>query len=202
MAIAWRVPELQAMGVARKYTDRHLKKSGVAIREPSISENLFTKGFGFRAGVRVMITIGSVSREAAAARFPFLAENFSGRRKRIKEFTHHDPDFVFWIYPDGRLHDARRSHRDNVPRGYDSILDDEPDYGGFLRGRVASQQSDRLIVVYCRPEALATPGAKLNQFLRGVERLPVPIDEKALVVSDNADLYGTLADLRDRERIN
>ena len=100
-----------------------------------------------------MLTVGSVSREAAAARFSFLATKVSGRRNAIKEFTHRDPDFVFWIYPDGRLHDARRSHRDNVPRDHESILDDEPDYEGFLRGRVASLSDDQLVVVYCRPEA-------------------------------------------------
>src|SRR5688572_11917504 len=73
-----------------------------------------------------MLTVGSVTREDAAARFPFLAAKVSGRRSQIKEFTHRDPDFVFWIYPDGRLHDAKGSHRDNVPRGYNAILDDEP----------------------------------------------------------------------------
>lgn len=142
-----------------------------------------------------MITVGSVSRDEAAARFPFLGPKFSGRRRAIKEFTHRDPDFVFWIHPDGRLHDARRSHRDNVPRGFEHILRDEPDYGGFLRGRLASLGADQLIVVYCRAEALSVPGPKLDQFLAGLSRLPVPLQDDALVVSDNADLYGTVADL-------
>lgn len=142
-----------------------------------------------------MITVGSVSREVAAARFPFLATNVSGRRNRIKEFTHRNPDFVFWIYPDGRLHDAKRSHRDNVPRGYEAILNDEPDYGGFLRGRIASLGGEQLVVVYCRSEALALPGERLTQFLQGLSHLPVPLDEQALVISDNADIYGTVADL-------
>src|SRR5262245_11820149 len=145
-----------------------------------------------------MLTVGSVSREGAAARFPFLAAKVPGRRAAIQEFTHRDPDFVFWIHPDGRLHDARRSHRDNVPRGYESILDDEPDYGGFLRGRVASLGGDQLVVVYCRTEALASPGEKLDQFLRGLARLPVPLQDSALVVSDNGDIYGTGADLGER----
>ena len=142
-----------------------------------------------------MLTIGSISREDAAARFPFLAAKVSGRRNQIKEFTHRDPDFVFWIHPNGQLHDAKRSHRDNVPRGHEGILDDEPDYGGFLRGRVASLGEDQLVVVYCRSEALAAPGEKLAQFLYGLARLPVPLQAGALVVSDNADIYGTVADL-------
>lgn len=145
-----------------------------------------------------MLTVGSIAREAAAKRFPFLAANVAGRRRLIKEFTHRDPDFVFWVYPDGRLHDARRSHRNNVPRGYEYILDDEPDYGGFLRGRLASLGGDQLVVVYCRPEALAAVGPQLDQLLAGLSRLPVPLQDGALVASDNGDLYGTVADLFER----
>jgi hypothetical protein len=146
-----------------------------------------------------MITVGSVSREAAAERFPFLALTYPGRRRAIKEFTHRDPDFVFWIYPDGRLYNARDSHAKNVPRGFAHIVDDEPDYGGFLRGRVASLCDNQLIVVYCRAEALAFHGEKLTQFLRGVVQVPVLLREDALVISDNGDLYGTAADLETRD---
>jgi len=145
-----------------------------------------------------LITVGSVSREAAAARFGFLAAKVPGRRNQIKEFTHRDPDYVFWIHPDGRLHDAKRSHRDNVPRGHEAIVDDEPDYLGFLRGRVASLGQNQLVVVYCRPETLAVPGEQLDQFLKGIRQLPVPLRQDALVISDNADIYGTVADLFER----
>ena len=144
------------------------------------------------------ITVGSVARADAARRFPFLADGYPGRRSAIKDFTHRDPDFVFWIYPDGRIHDARQAHRKNPPPGYKHILNDEPDYGGFLRGRVASFGTDQLIVVYCRPEALASSGTKLDQFILGIEALPVPLREDALVISDNGDIYGTVADLLDR----
>lgn len=142
-----------------------------------------------------MVTLGSVSREAAAARFPFLSPRFSGRRRAIKQFTHRDPDFVFWIYPDGTVFDARDAHRTNVPRGFEHILDDEPDYGGFLRGRVATQHEDQLIVVYCVPEALAHAGPKLAQFLRGLGAVPVPTTGDSLVISDNGDIFGTIDDL-------
>jgi hypothetical protein len=53
-----------------------------------------------------------------------------------------------------------------------------------------------LIVVYCREDALVADGVKLRQFLRGIEQLPIPVREEAMVISDNADLYGTLADVR------
>ncbi|HEY7371956.1 MAG TPA: hypothetical protein VIF57_07230 [Polyangia bacterium] len=147
-----------------------------------------------------MITVGSIAREALAQVFPFLAERYAGRRGAIKELTHGRPDFVFWAYPDGRLHDARDAHARNVPRGYEHILDDEPDYGGFLRGRIVTARGKQLVVVYCRPEALAAPGPQLSQFLRAMRAVPVPLADDAIVVSDNADLYGTLADLEDRER--
>jgi hypothetical protein len=142
-----------------------------------------------------MITMGSITREEAASRFPFLAARARGRRTALKEFTHRDPDFVFWIYPDGTLFDARDAHRKNVPPGFEHILDDEPDYGGFLRGRVATDGAHQLVVVYCREEALVSAGEKLTQLLAGLEQLPVPLSGDALVVSDNADLYGTLDDL-------
>lgn len=148
-----------------------------------------------------MVTTGSVSREQAAARFPFLAARFPGRRAAIREFTHRDPDFVFWIAPEGRLYDARDAHRKHVPRGYEHILNDPPEYGGFLRGRVASDGPDRLVVVYCREEALAMPGPKVDQFLKGLEQFPVPVEDEALVISDNGDLYGTVVDLRERRAL-
>lgn len=145
-----------------------------------------------------MLTLGSVSREDAARKFDFPSARFSSRRAAIREFTHRDPDFVFWIHPDGTLCDARDSHLQNPPKGFGHIVHDEPDYGGFLRGRVASQDDEQLIVVYCRPEVLAEAGKQLSQFLHGVEQLPVHLREAALVISDNGDIFGTLDDLHER----
>jgi hypothetical protein len=145
-----------------------------------------------------MITIGSVTREEAARKFFFLQENVRGRRKAVNELTHKDPDFVFWIYPDGRLFDAKDAHIRNVPKGHRWILDDEPDYGGFLRGRIATSIDGQIIVVYCRPEALASDSQKISQFLDGISQVPVPIAEEALVISDNGDIYGTRADMESR----
>jgi hypothetical protein len=147
-----------------------------------------------------VITVGSISREEAARRFPFLSPRTRGRRTAMREFTHRDPEFVFWIAPDGTLHDARRSHRENPPRGFAHIVDDEPDYGGFLRGRLARLDVYQLVVVYCRSEALASDGPAVAQLLRGLAALPSPVDDDAIVVSDNGDIYGTVADLADRAR--
>ena len=145
-----------------------------------------------------MITVGSITREEAARKFDFLAEAFRGRRNAIRDLTHGAPEYVFWIHPDGLLHDARDSHHSNPPPGYEYIINDEPDYGGFLRGRVVRYDGQQLIAVYCRSEALATASPSLGQFLTGLEQMPIPIDESALVISDNADIYGTVADLWDR----
>ncbi len=145
-----------------------------------------------------MITVGSITRDAAAVWFPFLAEDFRGRRSAIRDLTHGFPEFVFWIYPDGTLHDARRSHRSNPPPGFEHILKDEPDYGGFLRGRLVRHLDHQLIVVYCREEALASASVSAEQLLAGLDQIPVPIDDDALVISDNADIYGSLRDLWER----
>ena len=149
---------------------------------------------------RTVITVGSVPRAEIAEAFPFLAERFSGRRSAIKELTHGSPDFVFWVFPDGRLHDAGEAHASNVPKGYEYILEDEPAYGGFLRGRIVTFRGRQLVVVYCRPEALAAPGPKLTQFVQAMRNVPVPLADDAVVISNNADLYGTLTDLEERER--
>jgi hypothetical protein len=141
-----------------------------------------------------------MARDVAVERFGFLAARFRGRRNAVKDFTHAAPEFVFWIFPDGVLFDAKDAHRKNVPRGYEHILDDEPEYGGFLRGRLArSVDSFQLVVVYCRAEALIAPGRPLSQLLSGLRQLPVPLDHDALVISDNGDIYGTIEDLMARE---
>ena len=145
-----------------------------------------------------MLTVGSVSREEAVSNFPFLAAKFSGRRGAIKDFTHLSPDFVFWIFPDGELFDAKDAHRRNIPDGYEHILKDEPNYEGFLRGRLASNHGPPLFVVYCRPEALADEADKIEQFLDGVSQLPIPVEDGNLVVSDNGDIYGTIVDMEKR----
>jgi hypothetical protein len=145
-----------------------------------------------------MITLGSVTRDQAAARFPFLAARYRGRRTAIREVTHRAPELVFWVSPDGALIDARDGHLRHPPKGRADILKDAPAYGGYLRGRVARYAGDQLIVVYCAPEALADDHGKIAQLLTGFARVPIPIDARALVISDNGDLYGTLADLHGR----
>lgn len=145
-----------------------------------------------------MITTGSITREEATTLFPFLAAHYRGRRKALKEYTHSYPEFVFWIYPNGELFDAKDAHKKNIPKGYDHILKDEPNYGGFLRGRLARQFQEQIIAVYCDSEALYNNSQKMQQFLTGINQLPLPIYEQTLVVSDNGDIYGTIEDIEER----
>ena len=144
-----------------------------------------------------MITVGSIAREEAAQTFEFLAPDFRGRRAAMRAFTHAAPEFVFWIAPDGELLDAKDTHRKNPPENYEWILDDEPDYGGFLRGRIARRFERQLVVIYCRAELLSDDKPAIAQLLDGLAQMPIPIDENAFVVSDNADIYGTINDLTD-----
>ena len=144
-----------------------------------------------------LISVGSVSRDDAALVLPFLTERYSGRRKEIRRITHTDPELVFWISPEGSFIDARDAHLKNPPAGFEHIVHDEPDYGGFLRGRVAQYANQQFVAVYVRPEALVG-GPALTQFMNGSGEFPIPLNADCLVISDNGDLYGTINDLRDR----
>ena len=67
-----------------------------------------------------------------------------------------------------------------------------------MRGRIASHYGAQLVVVYCHEKTLLEKKDKIEQFLVGFSQLPIPIDETALVISDNGDIYGTINDLRNR----
>ena len=148
---------------------------------------------------RKLITVGSISREKASEIFPFLQEKYRGRRKEIKGFTHSFPEFVFWIFPNGNLFNAKDAHKKNLPRGYEHILNDEPYYGGFLRGRLARQFEEQIIVVYCDSEVLNSSIEKIEQFLKGISEIPLPINKNTLVISDNGDIYGSINDIEKRQ---
>jgi hypothetical protein len=141
-----------------------------------------------------LVTVGSITREQAAAQLPFLAARYGGRRNAIREITHTQPDLVFWISPEGRFIDAREAHLANPPKGFEHILHDEPRYGGFLRGRVAWYGEQQFVVVYVPADSLVE-GSAVTQFASGFRGFPVPVDAGALVISDNGDLYGTVDDV-------
>lgn len=145
-----------------------------------------------------VLTVGSVSREKASLVFPFLHKDFRARRAAIRDFTHRYPEFVFWIAPDGRLYNAQDSHLKHPPKGFAHIIHDEPLYGGFFRGRVARQTGPQLVVVYCNETDLDSDVERLTQFLTGLSKIPIPVSEETLVISDNADIFGTIRDLRGR----
>lgn len=140
-------------------------------------------------------TCGSIERSDAADLLPFLQAKYPGRRKEIRAITHTDPLLVFWITPQGAFLDARDGHIRNPPPGHRHILKDEPEYGGFLRGRVANYAGTFFLVVYCRADALVDDTVRIRQFASGVSQMPIPISPDTLVISDNGDLYGTVLDL-------
>ncbi len=73
--------------------------------------------------------------------------------------------------------------------------------GGSCGERVARHFEHQLIVVYCRSELLADDANALDQLLTGLSQMPIPIEDDALVVSDNADIYGTVRDLWRRQGV-
>jgi len=72
------------------------------------------------------------------------------------------------------------------------------EYGGFIRGRFASNLGQPILVVYCRETALIDDKSKIEQLSIGLDQLPVPISRDTVVISDNGDLYGTLEDVENR----
>ncbi len=145
-----------------------------------------------------LLTCGSIPRSEAADKLPFLQAKYPGRRTEIRSITHTDPLLVFWISPEGDFIDARDGHLRNPPPEHRHILKDEPEYGGFLRGRVANYAGTVFVVVYCRADALRDDVVRVKQFASGVTQMPVPITQEALVISDNGDLYGSILDLMAR----
>jgi hypothetical protein len=63
---------------------------------------------------------------------------------------------------------------------------------------VVRLNGNQLIVVYCRSEALAKAGGPVEQLTHGIEQMPIPIEDEALVISDNADIYGNVGDILQR----
>jgi hypothetical protein len=145
-----------------------------------------------------LIGCGSIPRTDASDKLPFLQVKYPGRRTEIRSNTHTDPLLVFWIIPQGDFSDARDGHIRNPSPGHSHILKDEPEYGGFLRGRVANYAGIVFVVVYCRADALKNDSARISQFASGVSQMPIPIPQDALVISDNGDLYGSILDLMTR----
>ncbi|MGD1841629.1 MAG: hypothetical protein ACFB0B_12140 [Thermonemataceae bacterium] len=145
-----------------------------------------------------MITVGSVSREEATQRFYFLERRFTGRKKAIQDFTHAHPEFNFWIDPTGKLWDAREAQRHRINKLPTDLPENVMQESDFLKGHLARQFEDQIIIVHCDQEALIDNQRKLKQLVVGIAQIPVFIHKDALVISDQGDLYGTLEDIERR----
>lgn len=107
---------------------------------------------------------------------------------RVGETFHIVHDLVLKCALSGSLH-TRRGTPGSVK------LRESP---RLSRGFTLLNYGSQLIVVYCRPEALASDRGKVEQFLDSISQLPIPPAPDALVVSDNADFYGFIADIEAR----
>ena len=104
-----------------------------------------------------MITVGSVDREEAAIDFSFLAKNFRGRRKAIKEFNSPFLQTMYFGYiqmvsfsmPETRIRSINQKGSSIYWKMSLIIV-------VFYVVGLPANYGSQLIVVYCREEALAS----------------------------------------------
>jgi hypothetical protein len=143
------------------------------------------------------VTVGSVNREAAGLRYPFLAENHrrAATQLAIQSLATTEPNYFFSIHLDGSVHsllnlNELRAHSAGTTADSDDLL-----------LQVLGMTQGQLIITFLLDEdALAQPGPRLNQFVTGVQNISFPLDQSAFVISDEGDLYGTLGDVIDRQQ--
>lgn len=76
-----------------------------------------------------------------------LFKDLSEMYARIRNITHADPLFIFWISPMGEVLEVHNSHRESPPDGDKTIFNDRS-HKGYLRGRVAEFGDKIYIVIY------------------------------------------------------
>jgi len=119
--------------------------------------------------------------------------------KNIYEVTHGTggyDHFVFWINSKGRVFDAKSGHTENFP-GKNVNIRKNPNPKGWLRGRSARLPSGQQIIFfyYITPEEVLSNGNLLEQIITAIENFPIPIDDTAIAMDNNANIIGTVADL-------
>ena len=148
-----------------------------------------------------LVTVGSVSREAAAERFDFPRGTVlrapyrdPGAHAHVTRSSSSGPTLTVACMTPGRATGgaSRRAARGSCVMSRTTAASRGAAWPGAQDG--SSWSCDRL------PEALAAPGPPVTQFARGLEQAPVPMGLETLVIGDNGDLYGTYADLVQRAR--
>jgi hypothetical protein len=144
------------------------------------------------------LTIGSVQRVEASTWFPFLADNVPQRVADLEAFVEDASETEIAIAKDGTLAEPQEVARASKRPGFAQIVRGEPAAADVMRCIIAQRLGRQLVVVYCRSEALAAAGPALTQLLQGLEQLPIPLDDDALIVSNLGDIYGTFDDVIER----
>jgi hypothetical protein len=139
------------------------------------------------------ITVGSISREAAAMRYPFLAETCrrTATQAAIQSLATTEPNYFFSIRVDGTIQsllnlNELQAHTVGRTAESDDLL---------LLQVLGMTQGQLMITFLLDADALAQPGPRLGQFVAGVQNISIPLDHAAFVISDEGDLYGTLSDV-------
>lgn len=91
-----------------------------------------------------------------------LFKDLNKRYARIRDITHANPLFIFWVSPIGEVLEVNNFHRESPPDGDKAIFNDRG-HKGYLRGRVAEFGDKIYIVIYAdNPElGLSTRQEKL-----------------------------------------
>jgi hypothetical protein len=113
-------------------------------------------------------------------------------RGAIRDLTHGTPEFVFWDFiPTVGFTTTHQSPSSSATRLRNTSSATNPITAVFLRGRVVRYAGQQLIAVYCRSDALASAyPVTFASSLADWSRCRYQLTISALVVSDNADIYG------------
>lgn len=146
------------------------------------------------------ITVGSLTRAEVSAKYRFLADEYKpGTTQRaIQQLSTSDPNYFFRIRSDGTIHSLLNLNELNpaVAHAHGEAID----FDTFMFLQVINMIHGQLIIAYSELEGLAFPSPRLTQFVKAVQQISIPLAETAIVLSDQGDLYGTLADVKARHR--
>lgn len=116
--------------------------------------------------------------------------------KDLVELTHGKGkvEYIFWISPEGGLEEAPKGHQEKTrfmmtPEEYQLS-----EHYNYLRGRVGrTMDNQQFIMVYNLKDEFITSKRKIKQLQRGIDALPIPIDDNAIVVA-GGEVLGTVLD--------
>lgn len=146
------------------------------------------------------ITVGSLTRKEAAERYPFLANEYTRLQtwRAIQALSSDVANRIFRICPDGTLYTGLDLI--SFQRAVSKKIDPK-EFDDCIVLQAISLVHGQLFIVYFQVDALARKSPELEQVVIGLTKLPIYVSENSLVVSDQGDIYGIVADLFERAQL-